>query len=176
MHELTYSENGYLLTIRESSGADRSYDIVLSGKLHGCYMLEPKVKLLAVFESHRQRLYIEDVQGNGYKTGIQAQGIGTLLFNTALQLFKRDYPSEMLVYGELSEIGDPTDPVLAKECKDRRESYWSSFGFTIGSGGYTGTTITAVLGELKPKTQDVRIHGQFPRYVALERFIDANCP
>jgi len=172
MREFKYAENGYLLTIQESPGFSRKYNVELSGCLHGCAMLEPKVRLLAAFEPFRPRLCIEDVQGNGYSSGIQAQGIGTLLFNTALQLLLQRYPPEMLVYGELSDVGDSRDPSPAKECKDRRERFWRSFGFDVGSGGYTGTTITSALCALRLKTQDVRIHGRFPRYIELDRFVE----
>jgi len=175
VRQLAYSENGYVLTIDESKGLNHNYDVILSGRIQGSRMLQPKVKLLAAFEAHRPRLYIEDLQGNGYSSGTQGQGIGTLLFNTALLIFQRDYPPEMAVYGELSDVGDPTDPALAQECRERREGFWSSFGFTVVPGGRLGTTITALLGNLRPKTQDVRIHERFPRYVELERFRAVGC-
>lgn len=175
VNRICYTESGIRLSVEEAKGANRNFDFVLTGQVLERGNPVSRVKLLAAYEEHRRRIYIEDLTGNGYGTGLQAQGIGTLLFNTALLIFKREFPLDMLVYGELSDIGDPKEHGLALECRLRREKFWSSFGFELHPGPPSvGTTMSAQLGDLHTRCRGERIFDRFPRYVELSRFKHAD--
>jgi len=165
-----YIQDDYVLTIKEFDSWNYNFGIVFSGPLKNSRVLKPEVKLLAAYEKSHPRIYIEDVQGNGYYSGLQGKGIGTLLFNTALQVFNSKYNQDTEVYGELSTIDDPEELGEAKRCEIIRENFWRSFGFCIINGGRLGKIITAKLGNLRIKNSNELIEDVFPRFIEIEKF------
>lgn len=113
---------------------------------------------------------IQDVQGNGYYSGLQGKGIGTLLFNTALQVLKYKYSEDIEVMGQMSPVDDPKEPNLAEECRQRRACFWETFGFEIVTGKQHGWEwIKAKLKELNPKMSGLVLN-KYSRFVNINEF------
>lgn len=113
---------------------------------------------------------IQDIQGNGYYSGLQGKGIGTLLFNTALQILKYKYSEDIKVMGQMSPVGDPEEPNLAEECRQHRAGFWKSFGFEIVAGEQHGwELIKAKLKELNPKMNGLVLN-KYSRFVNINEF------
>ncbi|MDD5301453.1 MAG: hypothetical protein PHD65_13310 [Gallionella sp.] len=165
MEFLRYNKNGCSLSVEISQSTNINYNVIFCGPLTTINPQMRRVHLLAAFELGAPRIYMEDLRGNGHSSGLHAQGTGTLLFNTLLQFFHRDYSPNTPVYGELSTIGDPKEPSLAKMCAEHREGFWSSFNFRIEDGTRAQRVIRASLGALKPKLTEKTIQGLFPRFI-----------
>lgn len=146
-----------------------TYDIFLLGDIPGSRAHNPCIKLLASSNKGDGKIYIEDIQGNSYYSDAHRKGAGSLLVNTALLFFKSEFSPDTLVWGELSEVGDPEEEKLKILCNSVREGFWMSFGFELFDGPRDRKRIRARLEELKPKT-DGTVFGKIPRYIPLESF------
>lgn len=167
MESLCYTKNGCTLSVEISESGNINYDAAFLCPAVETEQHLQRVCILAAFEPQNRRIFMEDLRGNGHGSGLQGQGIGTLLFNTVLQLFQSKYPTDTLVYGELSTNRDPKEPSLARICAERREGYWSSFGFRVEEDPRQERFILATLGELALKRHGKDIQGLFPRFVDL---------
>jgi hypothetical protein len=69
-----------------------------------------KVRLLTNYQHFLpRRIYMVDLQGNGFFSGINKSGYGSLGINSALQFYKARYPETTKIWGELSDAGDPEE-------------------------------------------------------------------
>jgi hypothetical protein len=92
---------------------------------------------------------IDDIQGNGYYSGLQGKGIGTLLVNVMITILKEAGCDETEVSGDLTQVGDPDEPNLAAKCKEGRERFWQSFGF--------GITPISRCDQIRAKVKDLQV-------------------
>jgi hypothetical protein len=170
MQSLNYKTGAITLSVEVAAGNHVTYDVKLCGPLASTHPQYRLIHLLAAYEPLRNRIFIEDLRGNGYHSEIQAQGVGTLLVNTLLQILQRDYPATTNVYGEISRLGDPKEQPLAAQCAAHREGFWRSFGFRIEDSPKAERLILATLADLKLKRSGATINGSLPRFIDLQHF------
>lgn len=123
------------------------------------------------------RVSVTDLVGNGYQSGFQSDGYGTLIFNIGIQALYAFFgvkPSdqeakEIRVTGKVSSVGDPGDEPERSKCGNRRNSFWASFGFLIKEPNNFDTTMKARLSDLHLKVGGLTTNGT-PRTVTLEEF------
>ena len=89
---------------------------------------------------------IEDLVGNGEHSGFQNKGYGTLLVNLAIQIIRLIYNDRpnILVTGRVSNMDDE-DLVRSSQ---RRNHFWSSFGFKLKDQKAYNTRMEARLSDL----------------------------
>ena len=167
-----YEQDGFKLEIEESEKYDGTINITvnLSGPFIGVRNNNKKVTLFAAYEPARKRIWIEDIQGNGYYSGIYGKGTGKLLVNTLLQIAVNKYSSDLDVKGMLSEVGDPVESPLKEQTAAHREKFWESFGFKVIDGPRDQRHICSKLGDLRCNRSETLIEGVFPNFVELIRF------
>lgn len=149
----------------------RDYLVALTGELDQFSRLRAEapreVVLRAVYTPLTEKVYLIDLAGNGEGSGLESIGIGTLMLNTAIQIFRADCPEETHITGELTDVDDPQEDIeLAKSCRERRSRFVKSFGLKI-KAGYPWSTCYGMLNEIHLKTEPIFIRGMFPRYVEL---------
>lgn len=132
MHKWSEARYGdYILRVVHDG---KNYHILLletTPKVGTTKTSEEVVHLSAGFISD-ELFVIGDIQGNGYfSCGLKGKGIGTLLVNVMLSILKKAGCGETEVKGDLTHAGDPDEPTLAQKCKEDRERFWQSFGFSI---------------------------------------------
>ena len=90
--------------------------------------------------------------GNGFYSGFQCKGVGTLLVNTAIIYLQSILPSTATIRGKMSYVDDPKEPAQKQKCKMIRYCFWQSFGFEILPGERGLQEFVAKLGDIKPKS------------------------
>lgn len=133
-----------------------------------------RVFLTAEYERSRQRIYIEDVVGNGYDSGIQGIGTGTLLVNTAIQMFRGHHPPGMAVEGHLSSQGDPDDAKTATHCHTNRVRFWAGYGLHDAGRTLYGALLKGTLQDMEARRVDRTILGRIPVMIRLDEFREAD--
>ncbi|WMS89283.1 hypothetical protein [Pleionea litopenaei] len=130
------------------------------------------------------RVWVRDLLGNGFSSGIQNKGYGTLLFNIGIQVIYTYFgiaqgnpeANNILVSGKTSSVGDPGNEPAKSECRDRRNGFWSNFGFKLKEPDGFFTPMKAKLSELHArldgKTENGTLYG-----LDLEQFwLKGNAP
>lgn len=133
------------------------------------YCIHKEVKLLAKYDTFSKSVVFEDIQGNGYFSGFQGKGLGTLLVNAALQYLQGKLPPESTVSGVMSGAEDPENPDQLELCRHLRLNFWRSFGFIPQPGTWGRQLISASLGSLSVK-KSTEITKEFPVYIPLDDF------
>jgi len=124
-----------------------------------------------------KRVRVMDLVGNGYYTHYQDGGYGTLIFNIGIQALYAFYgvttsdplTHEIVVFGQISSSGDPSDEPERSECGDRRNGFWSGYGFKLKEPDAFDTPMKAKLVDLHLRGLGVTVNGT-PRIVELEDF------
>lgn len=111
----------------------------------------------------------EDIQGNGYFSGFQGKGLGTLLVNVALQYLQRELPPDSIVSGEMPGAEGPENPDQLELCRHLRLNFWRSFGFAPQPGRWGCQLISASLGNLSIKKSTANAK-ELPVYIPLDDF------
>lgn len=164
-----------MVEARRASGGNILYAVRLRAYFGG-YAWQPpqEVRLLAEYYDSRPRILIEDLDGNGYNSGLKGLGTGTLIMNTATQLFRAAHPLDTLVEGRLSEEDpqDPKDPEIAAQCRADRERFWAGYGLRKTTNSVYGPKITGKLGDMAVQRVDRMIQGRIPTMIELDAFRD----
>lgn len=170
----TYEQDGFKLEVQEKQKLfDKTdYSITLTGPFKDAQTYKPKVTLLATFEHDSKRIWIEDIQGNGYYSGLHGKGIGKLMVNTLLQVVKNKHAAALDVKGMLSTVGDPDDSPLKEQIAEHREKFWQSFGFCVSDGARNARYISAKLADLTYVRSEKLVEGVLPTFIELVRFKD----
>ncbi|MEH6447827.1 MAG: hypothetical protein V7765_04115 [Oleispira sp.] len=97
-----------------------------------------------------RNVIFNDLLGNSKESGYQDRHYGTLLVNLAIRVIKCWFNNdeEVKVSGSVSDQSDSTD---RKKCRERRNSFWHSFGFKLNDMKAGCTPMSAKLGGLKIK-------------------------
>ena len=154
---------------------DKSSDYI-DVKLYPNYPKQTKISLFLKIESD-EKVQVIDLVGNGYNSGYQCGGYGRLIFNIGIQALYTYYGMPMNdplakkihVYGEASSIGDPPEEPAKSECCDRRNKFWSDFGFELNDQKAFKTPMETTLADLKLRDGEVTKNGT-QRIINLEKF------
>lgn len=156
------------------------YEVGFSSKVLSifivCQAKRMKVSLNAEIKSYKEAMVvIEDLQGNGYGSGFQRMGYGTLAFNLALQILKAKCPDTTKVDGMLSGVGDPEN--LAGELMEGRRAFWKTFGFGFHKkprGEWIDDHIISSLADLHIVADGHIKKTEIPKYIPLDQFNQIN--
>jgi hypothetical protein len=130
---------------------------------------EREFKLLVKYGVEIPYIHFEDILGNGFGSGYQCSGVGSLMVNTALLYFTQMLPADTEVTGQMSDVGDPSDPEELNKCRQIRHDFWRSFGFNVLSGEWGFQRIESILGSLSPKSSGL-VFDKYPRLIPIEEF------
>lgn len=127
-------------------------------------------------------VFVNDLTGNGYESGIQGEKYGTLAFNLGV-LALHEYFSLQVgdpaagaikIGGKISAIGDPLEAVAMEVCRDRRAHFWSRKGFVVAEPKAYYTSMSATLAEMRIETAGLTGNGT-PLGVSLASFWLLSC-
>lgn len=137
-----------------------------------------KPRLTLLLDLFADWVRVTDLFNNGFHSGIQNGGYGTLAVNLALQALHLYYCRDPAdpdstdnpkLYGSISSTGDPDDEPLRSECWQRRNHFWSRFGFKLDDPTVPDTGMRASLAELREIVSGTTANGT-PRWVSIKLF------
>lgn len=149
--------------------------------IHPDYPVQ-KQRVRLEFRVASDSIYVNDLTGNGYASGLQGAGYGTLAFNVGVQVL-HDYfgvvlgdaaARQITIRGKISAVGDPTETEKRKICRDRRAAFWQKKGFNIREPESFFTSMSATLADMKLKTEGYTSNGT-PVWVDLGAFWSSSC-
>lgn len=154
-------------------GSSRCLDIHLDTDYPNA---KPRVTLL--LDLYAGRVRVTDLRSNGFQSGLQNGGYGTLAVNIALQSLRRYYcldpgvpdsTHNPTLSGSVSSTGDPDEEPHRSECWQRRNHFWSRFGFKLNDPSVSDTGMQASLADLHEIVSGTTANGT-PRWVSIELF------
>jgi hypothetical protein len=140
----------------------------------------PKKKphMMLMLDLHVGWVRVTDLQNNGFGSSIQNCGYGTLAVNTAIQALRLlhrqdqqnpDGTDNPTLYGSVSSTGDPDNEPHRSECWQRRNHFWSRFGFKLHDPSVPDTGMEARLTDIKELRTCTTANGS-PRWVDIGQF------
>ncbi len=149
--ELIWEKNNLRIRISHRNGMVKYLDVIASLNPDRAFGQSRTFKMLTTINDSASQpgLKFEDLQGNGYFSGYQRQGVGHMLTNCVIQYARRILPGNTKITGGMSSEGDPDDPDLKQNCQIGRNKFWESIGLTILPGELGEQKLTGTLSELK---------------------------
>jgi len=111
-------------------------------------------------------IYFDNMIGNGFGSGYQNQGYGTLLVSIVIDSLKLIHSKasykNTVIRGELAPIEHPEgDDETALECHLRRVHFWEKFGFEIPNPIAYRSPIRAKLADLIERQVEIRYKTEY---------------
>lgn len=115
----------------------------------------------------QNRVTIEDLVGNGFKSGLQQKGFGKQIVNVGIQSIRKYFQinepqikhETIKIYGKTSDQDDPGAEPFKTECMQRRNAFWSNFGLHLQDSMSFCTKMRGFLSELELREDGMTANG-----------------